>query len=108
LRKTTQKPPYLSPERRQTIRHEIISLLKERKLSAKDISAYVGIPEKEVYGHLEHIRKTLGKNRVKLIIIPPECITCGFIYKKRERLTKPGRCPVCRNELIQEALFQSK
>lgn len=99
------KEPFIPPERRDTIRHEIISALNDRTLSAKDISSSVRISEKEVYEHLEHIRITIIKKEYHLKVIPAECLRCGFIFKKRERLKKPGRCPVCHNEQIQEPLF---
>jgi len=94
------------PERTGTIRQEIISLLEENAvLSAKDISAEVRIPEKEVYGHLEHVQKSLNKAGHHLRVKPAECLKCGFVFVKREKLKTPGRCPVCHEEHIQEPLF---
>jgi len=79
--------------------------LNGRTLSALEISAEARVPEKEVYGHLEHIRKSLGEQNRKLVVTPAECLGCGFVFKKRERLTTPGRCPVCHGEHIQESLY---
>ena len=95
-------------ERHETIRHEILSILVDQTLSAKDISGEVHIPEKDVYDHLEHIECSTHKTGHHLTIIPAECLKCGFVFKKRERLKKPGRCPVCRGEQIQEPLFSVK
>jgi predicted Zn-ribbon and HTH transcriptional regulator len=104
MKKKAKEPPVPS-ERRETVRQEIISALTGRLLSSKDISAEVGIPEKSVYEHLDHIQRSLhGKDR-RLSVTPAECLTCGFVFRKRERLSKPGRCPVCRSELIREPLF---
>lgn len=66
----------------------------------------VHISEKEVYGHMEHIHKTLERSGRPLVVTPAECTQCGFMFKKRGRLTKPGRCPVCRGESIREPLFE--
>ncbi len=104
MRERAKKPPIPS-ERPDTIRHEIIALLKGATFAAKDISSHVKITEKEAYDHLEHIRKTLASIHGALIITPAECKKCGFIFKKRERLKKPGRCPVCHNEAIEAPLF---
>lgn len=82
-----------------------MSILKEGTVSARDISAEVRIPEKEVYGHLEHIRKTMDKKEHHMTITPAECVKCGFVFGKRERLKKPGKCPVCKGELIREPFF---
>lgn len=100
------KEPVVPPERSGTVRQEMITLLEENHpLSAKDISAEVRIPEKEVYAHLEHIQKSLSKTGRHLHTRPAECLKCGFVFAKREKLKTPGRCPVCHEEHIQEPLF---
>ncbi|MEW6109357.1 MAG: transcriptional regulator [Nitrospirota bacterium] len=106
--KKRSKQPSIPPERHGTIRQEIISLLENTTLSARDISSSVGISEKEVYEHLDHIQKTLSKKELHLAVIPAECIKCGFVFRKREKLKKPGKCPVCRGEQIQEPLFSTE
>lgn len=103
--KRKPKEPFIPVERHETVRQKIISVLEGQTLSAKDISADVMVSEKEVYEHLEHIQKTLNKRERNLIITPAECKKCGFVFRKRDRLKKPGRCPVCRGELISEPLF---
>jgi hypothetical protein len=107
MRQKPKKPP-VPAERRETLRQSIISALEGRSLSAKDISSEVGIPEGDVYAHLEHIEKSLGKRASRLAVTPAVCKKCGFEFRKRERLTKPGRCPVCKAEAIEEPLFSIK
>ncbi len=97
------KGPKAPPERHKTIRQEIIEVLKQQTFSAKGISASVGITEKAVYGHLEHIRKS-----VKLNVFPAECKICGFVFKDRKKLHKPGKCPKCRNSSIEDPYFSVK
>jgi predicted Zn-ribbon and HTH transcriptional regulator len=103
----TQEPakPFIPPERHETIRRQIVELIGEQVLSAREISAGIGISIKEVYGHLEHIHRSLVKRDHHLAITPAECKKCGFIFRKRERFNKPGKCPVCRSESIEEPLF---
>jgi len=103
--KKKPKETFIPPERQETIRHKIISVLEGQALSAKEISSKVMVPEKEVYEHLEHIQKSLNKRERNLIITPAECKKCSFVFRKRDRLKKPGKCPVCRSELISEPLF---
>ena len=100
--KDRPKKPYIAPPRGETLRHSIISILKEAKLSAREISAEVGIPEREVSGHLIHIHKTLDK---RFVMTPAICKKCGFRFVKRDKLTKPGKCPICHNEYIQPPTF---
>lgn len=92
-------------ERYETIRQYIAALLEEGTYSAKEISQIIKIPEKDVCGHLEHLQRTLIRIDRRLEVISASCKHCGFIFKKRERLTKPGKCPTCRSIHIQAPLF---
>ncbi len=105
LVKRKSKEPAVPAERHETIRREIVSFLQGRHLTAKELSALARVSEKEVYEHLQHIQRTLAKKNEHFVIIPSECKKCGFIFRKRDRFKKPGRCPVCRSELIEEPLF---
>jgi predicted Zn-ribbon and HTH transcriptional regulator len=103
--KKKSKEPFVPVERRETIRQKIISLLEGKTLSAREISVEAGVAEKEVYEHLEHIQRTINKREHNLIVTPAACKKCGFVFRKRDRLKKPSKCPVCRNEVIREPLF---
>jgi len=88
-----------------TLRQSIIALLKDQDLSAREISQVIGIREKEVYEHLTHIARSAavkGKFKVR----PPVCRECGFEFRKRDRLSPPGRCFHCRSESIQPPRFR--
>lgn len=103
--KSKFREPFIPVERHETIRQKIISLLEGKTLSAREISVEAGVSEKEVYGHLEHIQRTFNKMKHNLIVTPSVCKKCGFVFRKRDRLKKPGKCPVCRNEVISEPFF---
>lgn len=103
--KKRDKGPFIAPARCETIRHNIASLLDGHTLSAREISQDVRISEKEVYEHLEHILRSVSKSEKGLVVTPAECRACGFVFSKRERLKKPGKCPLCKNESIMAPLF---
>ncbi|MDH4027576.1 MAG: ArsR family transcriptional regulator [Nitrospirota bacterium] len=103
--KNSPKKPFVPADRRETVRQKIISALEGQTLSAREISAAVSVSEKEVYEHLFHIQKTLHKRGGLLSVTPPECRKCGFRFTKRERLSRPGKCPVCRAESVTEPFF---
>ncbi|HZV81644.1 MAG TPA: transcriptional regulator [Geobacteraceae bacterium] len=105
MKKQLAKKPHIPRADQETIRHAIIDLLRDQTLSALQISAEVHIPEKDVYGHLEHIRLSIHASGAVLQITPAECRRCGFLFTKRDRLHPPSRCPVCRHEAIFEPLF---
>lgn len=102
--KNGPKEPAIPPDAHDTIRRKIADALKRAPCSARDLSIDLGIPEREVYGHLEHIRKTVHTGG-QLLIMPAVCRKCGFVFAKRERFKKPGKCPLCKNESIQEPRF---
>jgi len=106
--KKRSKEPFVPVERRETVRQKMISLLEGNVLSAKDISADVGVSEKEVYEHLEHIQRTSNRSAYAFVVTPAVCKKCSFVFRKREKLKKPGKCPVCRSESIEEPLFKIK
>ena len=106
----TSKPP---PQRWATVRSDITALLEEGPATAREISGAVGVAEKEVCDHLLHIRRsfhtaghTTDDGSPKTFhVTPAECPGCGFIFKKRERLTKPGRCPICHATNVGPPVF---
>jgi transcriptional regulator len=87
-----------------TVRQTIAFVLKDREMTAKEISQAVGIREKEVYEHLTHIARSKTPDG-KFMHIPSTCRHCGFVFKKRDRLTPPGKCFICRSESITPPRF---
>jgi predicted Zn-ribbon and HTH transcriptional regulator len=90
----------------QTVRQLIIDILREGPATAKDLSARVRIPEKDVWPHLAHIRRTLRRGPHRLVMAPACCRACGFVFHTRERLRKPGRCPSCQQSFIEAPVFR--
>lgn len=87
-----------------TIRQAIKDLLLEQPFSALEISQRISLPEKEVLGHLRHIARAPGPG-FHFQVQPSVCKKCGFIFKKRDRLTTPSRCPRCRHQSIRRPRF---
>ena len=95
-------------DNKQTIRQQIAYLLCSNDLTLRDLSQAVGITEKEVENHLPHIERSVRNQGKKLVEIPYQCLSCGFVFDKRSRFSKPGRCPSCRNSHIQRARYHIK
>jgi predicted Zn-ribbon and HTH transcriptional regulator len=89
-----------------TLRQQIIDLLGKAAMTALDISQTVHISEKDVYRHLTHIQKSVASQGRKLSFTPSTCLACGFTFTDRRRLTKPGRCPRCRESRIDHPIFK--
>ncbi len=87
-----------------TLRKRIAEALEEESLDLREVSKLFGIQERDVLDHLKHIEKSIHPKR--LIEEPASCKQCGFSFKKRSRLSTPGRCPVCRSEQISPPRFK--
>ncbi len=97
------------PPRGSTVRGALEQALiaaPEGGLTAKDLSALVGISEKDVADHLAHLEKSLKAQGLRLVTHPASCIACGFAFKDRKRLTRPGACPECRSTRIDPPTFR--
>ena len=94
------------PERRLTIREAIRRVLADGFATAREVSGRVGISEKDVAGHLEHLARSLKSAGERLEIDPAKCLACGFVFRDRSRLTTPSRCPRCRDEGIAPARYR--
>jgi predicted Zn-ribbon and HTH transcriptional regulator len=91
-------------ERSQTIRQEIIRLMKLRPVTPRDISGLLGISERDAAEHLAHALVTASrKYRVKTT--PAKCRVCGFVFKDRKKTKKPSRCPRCKEGRVETAEY---
>jgi transcriptional regulator len=86
-----------------TIRQRLKEILQQGEWTSLDLSKELSIEEKEVFAHLRHVGKSLGAQ--KLVIRPYQCLNCSYLFKKRERYDRPGRCPKCRATHIRLATF---
>ena len=85
----------------QTVRQRIVGLLTGSRLSSYQLAQLLGIPERQVEDHLVHVVKTVARGRERRFILEPSsCQDCGFVFRDRTKLTRPGRCPRCRSENI--------
>jgi predicted Zn-ribbon and HTH transcriptional regulator len=96
----TRGLPPIPQERNRTVRQAILEELERGPVSALELSKLVGVSEKDIYGHLEHLQQSWRKGSRRFTVEPAECIACGFVFEDRKRLKKPSSCPECRRERI--------
>ena len=84
----------------------MILLIEHKEMDAREISSAVGVREKEVYTHLNHISRSIKRQGKKLIITPAECFGCEYVFEKRKRFTRPSRCPICKSEHIRNPMYR--
>jgi predicted Zn-ribbon and HTH transcriptional regulator len=90
----------------QTIRQRMAELMEEKEMTARDLSRALGIREKAVYEHLPHLARSVSARNKKLIILPFQCLACGYLFKERNRYSPPGRCPRCKKAHVQRPLYR--
>jgi len=90
----------------QTIRQEIFHLLNEKEMTAREISQAIGIREREVYEHLPHVALSAAAQKRKLVVLPFECLSCGYVFQQRKRFTRPSRCPRCKKTHIETPVYR--
>jgi predicted Zn-ribbon and HTH transcriptional regulator len=94
------RPAAGPPERHETVRAALRHALTERTMTARELSATVGISEKEVAAHLEHLARSVKATGGKFEVEQSRCLDCGFAFKDRARLGRPSRCPHCKGQRV--------
>lgn len=100
-----QARPTFPPGRDETARQAVARVLAHGPRTPQEISALAGVSEKDLPGILEHLRRSLRAAGGKLTMRPAACLECGYVFAKRQRLSAPGRCPVCRATHVREPEF---
>jgi len=83
--------------RDRTIREAIRGILADGAArTLRELSQEIGVSEKVLPHHLEHLDRSLRREGRPLVLEPPRCLDCGYAFSDRTRFRKPGRCPKCR------------
>ena len=88
-----------------TVRQELIALLQAGPMDLRDLALALEIREADAADHLHHVARSLKAQGRELKITPAYCQQCGFDFRRRQRFTRPGRCPHCRSNRIQGAVY---
>jgi predicted Zn-ribbon and HTH transcriptional regulator len=99
--------PPTPAERSSTLRQQLHALLRsESSRTARELSEELGIREREIAQHLEHLERSLKNEDERLVVEPSTCAGCGFVFRERQRLTRPGKCPRCRATRVLPPRFR--
>ena len=89
----------------ETRRQKLIEYLSIPNISLdlKTIMKELEYPNKHVLiDDIASIAKTLKAKGLKLIVLHPSCIGCGYIFRQNKDSFKiPSKCPKCREERIK-------
>ncbi len=87
------------------MRQTIAAMLTQGEYSALELASALLLTQREVEEHLAHLRRT---HKQDLRTRPALCRQCGYEFSQRSRLDSPGRCPRCRQELVEGPWFSLK
>jgi predicted Zn-ribbon and HTH transcriptional regulator len=87
-----------------TLRKRMTELLERGWFTLRQVSQELGIREREALEHLEHVARS-ARGSTPLRVEHARCIQCGFVFRKRSRLSPPSRCPRCKSERVEPPRF---
>jgi predicted Zn-ribbon and HTH transcriptional regulator len=99
------RPGAAPREAQETARVRLRELLRQGPATARELSERAHLSEKEVRQHLEHLIRSAKTRGEQVTIEPARCEGCSFVFEGRDRVGKPGRCPVCRGSRIRPPRF---
>jgi predicted Zn-ribbon and HTH transcriptional regulator len=88
-----------------SVRQRMLERLRQGPATLRDLARELRLTEAVAADHLRHALRSLGPGE-QVGGSPAECRACGFVFRKRERVRAPGRCPRCRSERIDPAVFR--
>ncbi|WP_437965409.1 transcriptional regulator [Sorangium sp. So ce260] len=100
------KPPPSPAPRSETVRQTLLEELRRGAATAWELSTRLGLRERDVTPHLEHLARSLRARGERLSVAPAHCLRCGYAFDDRRSLAKPSRCPECRGERIEAPRFR--
>ncbi len=87
-----------------TRRQQIAQVLRSGPVTVHEIARKLQMPVKIVLEDMEHVRLSVT-NAERWIVEAAECLECGFVFRGRDRLNRPSRCPQCKSEDIQDPRY---
>lgn len=85
---------------RQTIRQRIIVELRRQEMDLGRLAQMLALTEKEVLSHLPHVQKSVTAQGDRFSLRSACCDGCGYVFRTRQRISPPGRCPQCKQSRI--------
>lgn len=82
-------------------RKELIDELLERPCSIPELASLKDAEPGAVKEDVQHLLRSLAHMPYRAVIERAECRKCGFRFGE-DKITKPGKCPRCRETWIQE------
>ena len=83
-------------------RKDLLRLLTAQPRSVSSIARELGLERGDVDDDFRHLIRSARAAGHKVTIEPARCRSCGFTFGE-DKLSKPGKCPLCRGTRLFEA-----
>lgn len=84
-----------------TLRKRLWEALSREPRSVSSLAREIGLSRTEVEDALGHMLRSARAAGHRIHVEPARCRSCGFTFGE-DKLTRPGKCPSCRNSRIFE------
>jgi predicted Zn-ribbon and HTH transcriptional regulator len=84
-----------------TLRKDLVSLLTAGPRSVSWLARELGVRRNDVEDDLRHALRSARAAGHRVVVVPARCRSCGFTFDEA-KLSKPGKCPVCRGTRLYE------
>ena len=84
-----------------TLRKQLLEVLSTEPRSVSRLARELRLPRADVEDALRHMIRSARAAGHRIVVVPARCRSCGFTFDE-DTLTKPGKCPSCRESRIFE------
>ena len=84
-----------------TLRKQLLEVLSREPRSVSRLAGELGLSRGDVEDALRHMIRSARAAGFRIVVVPARCRSCGFTFGE-DKLTRPGKCPECRNSRIFE------
>jgi len=83
-------------------RRDLMTMLTAQPRSVSSLARELGLTRGDVEDDLRHMIRSARATGHRVVVEPARCKACGFVFGE-DKLSKPSRCPECRQSRIVEA-----
>ena len=98
-------PLGLAGTRRERLKELLLST--EEGIALDAIEKILEAKRQVILDDLEHIRLSFRHQSATLLMVPPSCTTCGFVFRA-ESPKAPSKCPVCKSRELSMPIFKAE
>lgn len=82
-------------------RKDLLKTLSAQPRSVSSIARELGLTRGDIEDDFRHLIRSARAAGLRVTIEPARCRSCGFTFGE-DKLSKPGKCPMCRGTRLYE------